>query len=329
MKQMTMREKSGSGEIALVGYTGFVGSNLLASAGSDIQGLYNSGNISEAYGTRPDLLIYAGLRAEKYLANNAPEKDMAQILEAEENIRRISPKGLVLISTVDVFKDPRNVDENSRVETEGLAAYGFNRYQLELWVRENFPDALIVRLPGLFGKNIRKNFIYDFLHRIPFMLTGRKMEEFSARDKTLRSYYTLQGNGYYKVRELSQDEETVLKEKFRALNFSALNFTDSRSRYQFYNLARFWGDIQTVRRTGLCVWHPATEPVSAGELYRYLTGEEFKNELSGKPADYDYRTAYAGLFGGKGGYISAKEQVMREIKEFIERDRKKIGRKPA
>ena len=82
---------------ALVGYTGFVGSNIYAAGSFD--GAYNSKNIEEAYGTNPDLLIYAGLRAEKYLANNAPEKDMELIKQAEDNITKINPKKLVLIST--------------------------------------------------------------------------------------------------------------------------------------------------------------------------------------------------------------------------------------
>lgn len=67
---------------ALVGYTGFVGSNIYAEGTFDVA--YNSKNIEEAYGTNPDLLIYAGLRAEKYLANNAPEKDMELIFQAEK-----------------------------------------------------------------------------------------------------------------------------------------------------------------------------------------------------------------------------------------------------
>ena len=135
---------------ALVGYTGFVGSNIYAAG--DFDAVYNSKNIQEAYGTRPDLLIYAGLRAEKYLANNAPEKDMDLIYQAEENITKIDPKRLVLISTVDVFKNPQDVDENSDIDTENLHAYGLNRYKLELWVRDKYPDALIIRLPGLFGE---------------------------------------------------------------------------------------------------------------------------------------------------------------------------------
>ncbi len=59
---------------ALVGYTGFVGSNIYDAAGKEIDTVYNSRNIEEAYGTMPDLLIYAGLRAEKYLANIARKR---------------------------------------------------------------------------------------------------------------------------------------------------------------------------------------------------------------------------------------------------------------
>ena len=299
---------------ALVGYTGFVGSNIYAAG--KIDAAYNSKNIEEAYGTCPDLLIYAGLKAEKYLANNFPEKDMELIRQAEENIIKINPKKLVLISTIDVFKIPKNVDENSVIDTENLHPYGYNRYQLELWVRENYPDALNIRLPGLFGKNIKKNFIYDYINVIPFMLKEVKFEELAAKDPELKKYYQFQDNGFYKV-NVSDDEKDGLKERFRTLGFSALNFTDSRSIYQFYNLGRLWEDIQTVLNAGIKLWHPATEPVSAGEVYEYLTGEKFVNELGGVPVDYDYKTIYAKLFDGEKGYIELKDSILNSIKDFV------------
>lgn len=299
---------------ALVGYTGFVGSNIYATG--KIDAAYNSKNIKDAYGTHPDLLIYAGLRAEKYLANNAPEKDMELIRQAEENITKIDPKKLVLISTIDVFKFPKNVDENSVIDTENLHPYGYNRYQLELWVRENYPDALIIRLPGLFGKNIKKNFIYDYINVIPFMLKEAKFDELAAKDPELKKYYQFQDNGFYKV-NVSDDEREELKNQFKTLGFSALNFTDSRSVYQFYNLVRLWDDIQTALKAGITLWHPATEPVSAGEIYKYLTGEEFVNELNGVPADYDYKTLYAEKFGGVDGYICDKKDVLEDIRRFV------------
>lgn len=299
---------------ALVGYTGFVGSNIYAAG--DFDAVYNSKNIEEAYGTTPDLLVYAGLRAEKYLANNAPEKDMEQIIQAQENIAKINPEKLVLISTIDVFKNPKDVDERTVIDTENLHPYGYNRYQLELWVRENYPDALIIRLPGLFGKNIKKNFIYDYINVIPFMLKKDKFNELLAIDSELNNYYSLQDNGFYKVNVLEEDKEK-LKEKFKSLGFSALNFTDSRSKYQFYNLQRLWDDIQTALETGIKLWHPATEPISAGELYEFLMGEKFVNELTGSPADYNYKTIYGEIFGGHDCYIDTAENVKDEIKEFI------------
>ncbi len=299
---------------ALVGYTGFVGSNIYDSGKFDT--VYNSKNIEAAYGTNPDLLIYAGLRAEKYLANHAPEKDFELIIQAEENISKINPERLVLISTIDVFNVPKEVDENSAVDTKNLHAYGYNRYQLELWTREKYPDALIIRLPGLFGKNIKKNFIYDYINVVPFMLKKEKFQELSAKQPELERFYRVQENGFYKV-SVSDAEREKLKCMFKRLGFSALNFTDSRSIYQFYNLGRLWGDIQTALKAGIRLWHPATEPVSAGEVYEYLTGEKFVNELGGTPADYDYRTIYARCFGGNADYILDKTKVLEEIKEYV------------
>ena len=302
---------------ALVGYTGFVGSNIYDTGSFDY--VFNSGNIEEAYGIKPDLLIYAGMRAEKYLANSAPEKDMELVIQAEENISCIDPKKLVLISTIDIFKVPKDVDEESEVDTVNLHPYGYNRYQLELWVRKNYPNATIIRLPGLFGKNIKKNFIYDYINIVPFMLKKQKMEELLFADGELSKYYQLQDNGFYRLNNVSEKDKIVLKDKFKKVGFSALNFTDSRSRYQFYNLGRLWGDIQKAVKEDIKLRHPATEPVSASELYKYLTGEDFINELEGKPADYDYRTIYSNIFGGKNGYISDKSRVLEEIKAFISR----------
>ena len=300
---------------ALVGYTGFVGQNLWASG--DYDRGYNSKNIEEAFGTKPELLVYAGVRAEKFLANKNPERDAENIQEAFENIQKIDPQKLVLISTIDVFKNPNGKDEASRIDMDGLEAYGANRYRLEFKVREFYPEATIIRLPGLFGQGIKKNFIYDFMTRIPAMLKYEKFDELSEKEPVLTEYYERLDNGFYKLLPIAHSEEDLLKEKFNKLGFTSLLFTDSRSKYQFYPLSHLSHDVNTVLENNIHLFHPATEPVSAGEVYTYLTGEKFVNELSGNPADYDYKTIYDGLFGGSDGYIMTKQEVLNCIKEFV------------
>ena len=301
---------------ALVGYTGFVGSNIYEHGTFDK--VYNSKNIKEAYGSNPDLLIYAGMRAEKYLANNAPEKDMELVKQAERNIELIGPKKLVLISTIDVLKDPQGKTENDPIETEGLQAYGYDRYMLECWVREHYSDALIIRLPGLFGKNIKKNFIYDYIHRIPFMLKDAKFAELSEKELLLKDDYEKLDNGFWRVKPLSEEQQTKLKQAFGRVGFSALNFTDSRSVYQFYPLDRLWDDIQIALKNDIKLLHLATEPVSAGEVYKYLTGEKFTNEISASPVKYDYHTVFGELFGGKDPYILTKAEVLEKVRSFTD-----------
>lgn len=300
---------------ALVGYTGFVGSNLYEKGEFDF--VYNSRNIEEAYGLEPELLVYAGLRAEKYIANANPEKDLELIHQAIHNIKCINPKNIVLISTIDVFKEPINVDETSEIDTEGLGAYGYNRYQLEVWVRKNYPDALIVRLPGLYGKNIKKNFIFDFIERIPKVLKKEKMDELLTKEPAILEYYNVRADGFFSCKNLTKEEKMKVKKMFEKTGFSALNFTDSRNIYQFYPLGRLWQDIEIALKNDIKVFHPATAPVETGELYKYLTNQEFVNHLNIVPVRYDYRSVYADKFGGTNGYICDKDTVLKGIRKFI------------
>jgi hypothetical protein len=148
------------------------------------------------------------------------------------------------------------------------------------------------------------------------MLKESKFHELAEKDPELVHYYDRRDDGFYQVNAADEDRE-LLKTKFRKLGFSALNFTDSRSIYQFYNLSDLWHDIKLALDAGITLWHPATEPVSAGELYEYLTGRKFVNELDGVPADYDYRTVYGKIYGSGSAYIKNSMTVMEEIAEFI------------
>ena len=300
----------------LVGYTGFVGSNLRKSY--KFEGLYDSKNICEAYGKRPELLVYSGVPAQKFLANNNPKEDFKTIEGAIFNIKKIEPKEIVLISTIDVYKNPNGVNEDTKIETDGLQPYGYNRYYLEKWVEENTKNHLIVHLPGLYGENIKKNFIYDLINIIPSMLTEEKYLKLCEINNFVQGYYEKQENGFYKIRELSKEEKKLLKEYFNEIGFSALNFTDSRGTYQFYNLKYLWKHIEIARENQIKVLNLATEPVKIEEVYKYIKGQEFINEITQNIPNYNFRTKYSELFGGKDGYLLNKEFILKDIKKFVE-----------
>ena len=209
----------------LVGNTGFVGSNL--SPQTSFDALFNSKNIEEAFGLSPDILVYSGVRAEKFIANKEPELDFSIIENAIENIKKIKPKKVILISTVDVYPSAISVDENNVIDQEIVQPYGKNRLFLERWIEENFDDYLILRLPALIGENIKKNFIYDIINIIPAMLNEDLFQKYSNNDWII-SNYTKQDNGFYKLNTISDSERELLKKQFLSIGFSALNFTDSR-----------------------------------------------------------------------------------------------------
>ena len=298
----------------LVGSTGFVGGNLRAK--HTFAAVCHSSDIAAQYGTQPDLCVYAGVPAAMFLANADPEADMEVMRTARENLRKIAPKSLVLISSIAVFADSRGRCEDDAPDTDGLPAYGRNRLHLEQWVREDFNDALIVRLPALYGAGLKKNFLFD-LHTItPAMLKPEKYNELAAKSLLVKTGYTLADNGFYKLNGTA--DKTALKEFFAGNDFNALAFTDSRSRYQFYNLGRLWQDIETARAAGLTMLHLCTPPISAAEVYTAVTGKaDWTNELPKSPFDYDLRSRYAAVLGGSGDYLCTKEEELDDVTNFL------------
>lgn len=147
---------------ALIGYTGFVGSTLLKQA--NFEHLYRSTNISDIAGKVFDTVVCAGAPAQKWIANREPEADRQQIEGLIAHLKSMTCKTFVLISTVDVFKNPLGVDEDSIVDESELHAYGLHRRLLEKFVESHFLNHLIIRLPGLVGPGLRKNVIFDFLN---------------------------------------------------------------------------------------------------------------------------------------------------------------------
>lgn len=147
---------------ALIGFSGFVGATLLKQA--PFESFYRSTNIRDIEGQSFDTIVCAGAPAQKWIANREPEADRQKIDGLIAHLKTIQCKTFILISTVDVFKSPVGVDEDTPVDESGLQPYGLHRRLLEKFVESHFASHLIVRLPGLVGPGLRKNVIFDFLN---------------------------------------------------------------------------------------------------------------------------------------------------------------------
>ncbi|MBJ2289908.1 NAD(P)-dependent oxidoreductase [Pseudomonas sp. MF5691] len=187
---------------ALIGYSGFVGGTLCAQ--TFFESRYRSTDIGEIDCQSFDTVVCAGAPAQKWIANRDPELDRQKIEGLIAHLKTIQCKTFILISTVDVFKRPVGVDEDTSVDESGLHAYGLNRRLLETFIEQHFPRHLIVRLPGLVGPRLRKNVIFDFLN-----------------DNNLESIDSRGVFQFYPMVNLWYDIQTALKADLRLVHLTA------------------------------------------------------------------------------------------------------------
>jgi nucleoside-diphosphate-sugar epimerase len=149
---------------ALIGHSGFVGGAILRNRSFDA--CFRSTDIHTIRGRSFDLVVCSGAPAEKWRANRDPDEDRRRLAPLYEALRDVRAQRFILISTIDVYPAPVRVDEDSPIDTDRAAPYGRHRYELEQFCRDQF-EATIVRLPGLFGRGLKKNAIFDLLHHRP------------------------------------------------------------------------------------------------------------------------------------------------------------------
>lgn len=307
---------------ALIGYTGFVGKNLLNETYDDF---YHSKNIDTIVGKNYNRLVCSGIRAEKFLANQYPQQDLEAIQALIKKLKQVSCNTFVLISTIDVYNNPVGVDETTIIDVANTQPYGANRYYMENFVRHHYENYLIVRLPALFGKGLKKNFIYDMIHKIPSMIMDAKFTELlskgNAQQKTvLQSAYQTNAQGNWVVKpDLDTAKTAHLKETLEVLGFTSLVFTDCRSAFPFYDLSNLQKDINFALEHNIKELNLAVEPICAQEVATACFGVPFEHTIQNKePVTYDMKSIHADVFGGKNGYLYSKEDTIKAIREFLQ-----------
>ncbi|MCB7091774.1 NAD(P)-dependent oxidoreductase [Enterocloster bolteae] len=299
----------------LVGSTGFVGSNLIEYGAFDKK--YHSTDVNEAYGSKPDVLVYAGVTGTKFWANMFPEKDADIICQAKTNIEKICPKKIILISSIDV-NSSLDSDEQKESDKSFFCSYGNNRLELEKWISSNYEDYHIIRLPAIYGKNIKKNYIHDLISPIPPILTLDKYNDILKVISEITDAYSLHADGLYHYNE-SYSGKKSLEEKFIKNPFNAISFTNPRSSFQYYNLAWLWNDINRIMEQKIKKINLVTEPIFSNELFELVYHCEYWYESSAPLVNYNLKTAFAEALGGHNGYIYKKEYVLKDLINYIKK----------
>ena len=146
----------------LIGYTGFVGSNLRDQLYFDEY--INRSNLDHIRG-RLFHHLFRSNAGSMWHANNHPEEDNTALQLYVNELKTVKADRFVLLSTINVYglaKSDEILDEEC--EPCPTTVYGTNRLKLERFVQSHFPMHQIVRLPGLFGPHLKKNVLYDLTH---------------------------------------------------------------------------------------------------------------------------------------------------------------------
>ncbi|QJP16153.1 sugar nucleotide-binding protein [Starkeya sp. ORNL1] len=307
---------------ALIGFTGFVGQNICRL--HEFEAQFNSRNISEVRGGSYEVIVCAAAPATMWAANKDPDGDLRNIRELVGHLEHVTAERFVLISTVAVLDGAdAGLDETtSRFET--AKAYGRNRRFLEEACASRFSKSHILRLPALFGRGLKKNFLFDILNPIPSFLASDKyaelLQKMSPRATSIMQgiYRFADDFGMYRCERhlLNRNQRSILTEAMFEIDFTALNFTNADSTFQYYGLSSLWSDIVRAIEHDLPVMHLAPAPLCANEIYAALTGRVLESRAAPLYRE-DMHTQFAGLWDNQHPYTQGKADVLAGLKIFF------------
>ena len=114
----------------------------------------------------------------------------------------VNVESFTYISTIDVYENHMDVDEDSLTSLEQYP-YGANRAKFEDFVLAKFGECIAVRLPIVFGKGFKKNYLFDLLN-----------------EKNLNGVFLENKVQFYDVSDLTKDIELHRTQTRRVVNLA-------------------------------------------------------------------------------------------------------------
>lgn len=105
---------------------------------------------------------------------------------------------------------------------------------------------------------------------------------------------------------------------FDMLNDNAVGNIDPQSEFQWYDLSRLWADVNRTiaANIGLAVF--ATEPLPTEAIRARFFPATAIGKGSEKPVRYAVRSRHAEAYGGRNGYLMAREEILDAMAVFID-----------
>jgi hypothetical protein len=220
---------------ALIGYTGFIGSNLVNIEKS--LDYYNSKNISKIRGKYYDKVYCAGTSSKIWLAKKKPKEDKKKIDNLIENLKRVKANKFFLVSTCEIYHNQKNFYENQKINVLKSYSYGYNRYILELFIQKKFTNHYLIRLPIVYGKNFSKNFLYDLINK-------NNIDQLNGNDR-VQIYEVSNLKKHFQYMETKKISKLNASSSPIKLSFIAKNFfkteVNFKKKYRKINIKSIYG----------------------------------------------------------------------------------------
>lgn len=311
------------GKDALIGATGFVGSNLRVTR--NFSALYSSSNVQESAGQHFDTVFCAAAPGSMVQANQAPERDAARIDEIISHLTRLKADRIVLVSTIATLENFGRDQDEVTCSFEKIQPYGRNRRRLEEFCAAQFSNSLVLRLPALFGINLRKNLLFDLMNPVPSMLSSQRREAIAAAlpqdisHRLLRLYTHDETTAMWHLDRATLDalpDKKSIETVVEAAGFEALRFTNPASSFQFFDLSLLSSMVDIALQANLRTLHLAPEAISAQQIVTALRGRPMPDSAAPVHIE-DMQTRHAAIFGQTGRFIATADDVMSRLRGFI------------
>lgn len=175
--------------VVVLGAAGFVGSAFMRHL-SRVPGIHLRPVVRKDYeverGLPADIVIDCSGNSRKYLADAEPVDEFE--LSVGRRLRTLQdfPARLhVHVSSVDVYSELASVEntrEDAAIDPARTSHYGFHKLLAEQLVRHYAGGWLIARLAGMVGPGLKKNPVFDVLHRRPLRIHPESRYQFLHTD---------------------------------------------------------------------------------------------------------------------------------------------------